>query len=96
MSDEFRDKLFKGGDVVGGHETISRLKRAFKHVDDVDLFILGLAEKPLRGALVGSTFSCIISLQFQKKTTMAQVICDNIDRIGQVQPMAFQMGDDYE
>lgn len=31
-----------------------------------------------------------------KKTTMAQVICDNIDRIEQVQPMAFQMGDDYE
>uniref|UniRef100_A0A0M3INE4 Chorion peroxidase n=1 Tax=Ascaris lumbricoides TaxID=6252 RepID=A0A0M3INE4_ASCLU len=166
MSDEFRDKLFKGAgnlgldlaalilqtgrdhgippytvwrqhcdgrkitsfnelvkDVVGGPETIKHLKRAFKHVDDVDLFILGLAEKPLRGALVGPTFSCIISLQFQKtkrgdrfwyendlspsgfteeqlteikKTTMAQVICDNIDRIEQVQPMAFQMGDDYD
>ena len=42
------------------------LQRAFASVDDVDLLILGLAEKPVRGALVGPTFSCIISLQFRK------------------------------
>lgn len=42
------------------------LARHFKYVEDVDLFILGLAEKPLRGAILGPTFSCIMALQFQK------------------------------
>ena len=42
------------------------LERSFATVHDVDLFILGLAEKPVRGALVGPTFSCILSLQFRK------------------------------
>ncbi|VDM27874.1 unnamed protein product [Toxocara canis] len=166
MTDEFRDKLFKGAgnlgldlaalilqtgrdhgvppytvwrqycgggkvntwddlidDVVGGAETIRRLARCFKSVEDVDLFILGLAEKPLHGALVGATFSCIISLQFQKtkrgdrfwyendlspsgfteeqlteikKTTMAQVICDNTEYMERIQPMAFQAIDAYD
>ena len=38
----------------------------FRSVDDVDLFILGLAERPLKGSLIGPTFACIISKQFQK------------------------------
>lgn len=42
------------------------LARHFKYVEDVDLFILGLAEKPLRGSILGPTFSCIMALQFQK------------------------------
>lgn len=45
---------------------VSRLSQLYADIDDVDLFVLGLAEKPQRGALVGPTFACIIGKQFQK------------------------------
>lgn len=45
---------------------VSLLSQLYADIDDVDLFILGLAEKPQRGALVGPTFACIIGKQFQK------------------------------
>ena len=37
----------------------------FKHVEDIDLFIGGLAERPLSGAVVGPTFGCLLGQQFQ-------------------------------
>ncbi|KAK0393430.1 hypothetical protein QR680_000209 [Steinernema hermaphroditum] len=58
--DELKD------DLTDAHVVLPRLKKAFRSVQDVDLFILGLAEKPVRGALLGPTFGCIYSLQFQK------------------------------
>ncbi|VDK79409.1 unnamed protein product, partial [Anisakis simplex] len=47
---------------------VSALSQLYGDIDDVDLFVLGLAEKPKppRGALVGPTFACIIGKQFQK------------------------------
>ena len=34
-------------------------------VDDVDLYIAGLAETPVPGGLLGPTFTCILSRQFR-------------------------------
>ncbi|VDO14526.1 unnamed protein product [Brugia timori] len=45
---------------------MDELIKLYNHIDDVDLFVLGMAEKPELGALVGPTFSCIIGRQFQK------------------------------
>uniref|UniRef100_A0A914ZY52 peroxidase n=2 Tax=Parascaris univalens TaxID=6257 RepID=A0A914ZY52_PARUN len=54
------------GDIVLSSFDVSRLSQLYADIDDVDLFVLGLAEKPQRGALVGPTFACIIGKQFQK------------------------------
>ncbi|KFM70982.1 Peroxidasin-like protein, partial [Stegodyphus mimosarum] len=43
---------------------VERLKNVYNHVDDIDLFSGGLAERALHGGLVGPTFGCIIAKQF--------------------------------
>jgi peroxidase len=37
----------------------------FSHVDDIDLFPAGIAERSLEGGLVGPTFACLLGRQFQ-------------------------------
>ncbi|XP_050068347.1 uncharacterized protein LOC126556858 [Anopheles maculipalpis] len=49
---------------VMGPASTNRLRKAYRTVDDIDLFVGGLAERPVVGGIVGPTFSCIIAQQF--------------------------------
>ncbi|XP_078703752.1 uncharacterized protein LOC144928896 [Branchiostoma floridae x Branchiostoma belcheri] len=42
-----------------------RLEKLYSHVDDIDVFVGGLAEESVPGGVVGPTFACLIGLQFQ-------------------------------
>ncbi|XP_047500198.1 chorion peroxidase-like [Penaeus chinensis] len=41
-------------------DVIAKLKDVYRHVDDIDLFIGGMAEHPIEGGVVGPTFACIL------------------------------------
>ncbi|XP_078681743.1 myeloperoxidase-like [Branchiostoma floridae x Branchiostoma belcheri] len=45
--------------------TRKRLENVYSHVDDIDVFVGGLAEESVPGGVVGPTFACLIGLQFQ-------------------------------
>ncbi|XP_019636936.1 PREDICTED: thyroid peroxidase-like [Branchiostoma belcheri] len=42
-----------------------RLENVYSHVDDIDVFVGGLAEESVPDGVVGPTFACLIGLQFQ-------------------------------
>lgn len=43
---------------------LGRIKKVYKHVDDIDFYTGGLAERPIQDGLVGPTFACVIADQF--------------------------------
>ena len=48
------------------NETVVKLKDAYKHVDNVELWPALLAEEKVPGSKVGPTFLCIIVDQFKR------------------------------
>jgi peroxidase len=53
-------------EVTSNPEVQSQLAQAYKSVDDMDLWVAGLAEDHLLGALVGETFRTILIDQFTR------------------------------
>ncbi|KAF7634783.1 hypothetical protein Mgra_00005816 [Meloidogyne graminicola] len=65
-----------------------QLATIYEHVNDIDLLIGVLAERPNKGAFLSPTLSCIFGRQFQK-------LC-NVTGIRQIQLSAFMHSDIYE
>ena len=42
------------------------LQEIYSSVDEIDLFVAAVAEKPLPGALLGQTFVCLVGDQFAR------------------------------
>ncbi len=40
-----------------------KLKEVYDNVDDIDIYVGGVAEQSVRGGVVGPTFACIIADQ---------------------------------
>ncbi len=47
-------------------QSIQRLSRLYNNVDEVDLFVAGVAERSVPGALLGPTFICLVGDQFSR------------------------------
>ncbi|CAL4242807.1 unnamed protein product, partial [Meganyctiphanes norvegica] len=45
---------------------LKALEKVYKHVDDIDLYAGGLAERPVEDGLVGPTFACMLADQFYR------------------------------
>lgn len=57
---------------------LSAISRIYSSVEDLDLFVIGLAERPAHGALVGPTFACIIAKQFEKVSSGVPICMESI------------------
>ncbi|XP_038056702.1 peroxidasin homolog isoform X2 [Patiria miniata] len=51
---------------ISNDDVRSKLENLYHHPGNVDLFVAGLAEDPVEGALLGPTFTCILALQMKR------------------------------
>jgi hypothetical protein len=51
-------------EISGDPETVARLRRAYRDVNDIDLWVGGVAEDPYAGGMLGELFHTIVKRQF--------------------------------
>jgi peroxidase len=52
--------------LLANESLADRLATIYETVDDIDLLVGALAERPQKGAFVGPVLACIIGKQFQR------------------------------
>ena len=45
---------------------VELLKEVYRNVDDVDLYVGGILERPFRDSMLGPTFTCIVGNNFRR------------------------------
>jgi len=62
-----RINSFEELEEVFANPSVARgMRRLYRSVDDIDLFMAGASEKHISDAIVGPTFACIIGEQFRR------------------------------
>lgn len=54
----------RGGLVDHSPQNAARLARVYRSPHDIDLYAGGISETPVRGGILGPTFSCLLAYQF--------------------------------
>lgn len=52
--------------IVSSPELVPRLQQLYSSIDEIDLFVGGILERSVPGALIGPTFQCIVGDQFKR------------------------------
>ena len=47
-------------------QLVPRLQRLYDRIEDIDLFVGGVVERPSPGSILGPTFQCIVGDQFRR------------------------------
>jgi peroxidase len=61
-----RVRNFNELDQVLRQGSAQQFAQIYRNVDDIDLFIAGVHEKPLQEGILGPTFACITAEQFRR------------------------------
>ncbi|XP_069702687.1 salivary peroxidase/catechol oxidase-like isoform X3 [Periplaneta americana] len=61
-----RAKSWENLQDVMDAQSVAALRALYPSVDEIDLFVAAVAEKPLPGALLGQTFVCLVGDQFAR------------------------------
>lgn len=63
-------------------ENIEKLKRHYKYVEDIELYVGGNYERKIHGAVVGPTFANIIAIQFHNAKYGDRFFYEHAEQIG--------------
>lgn len=64
------------------NSVIGKLRTLYKNVDDVDLLVGGMAERPVEEGLLGPVFRCIVGEQFVRTRAGDKFFYDNANQPG--------------